>query len=57
MEFGSFFWWNFWGVVQVLVVVGIVVALALFIRWGRRKTALLDANEPTENHGRAGAGR
>lgn len=39
MEFGSVFWWNVWSVVQIIVVVGIVVALALFIRWGRRRGA------------------
>jgi hypothetical protein len=42
MEFGGLFWWNFWVVVQVLIVVGIVIALALFIRWGRRKSAILE---------------
>jgi hypothetical protein len=56
MEFGSLFWWNFWVVVQVLVVVGIVVALALFIRWGRRKSAILEASRHAEGHGHAGAG-
>jgi hypothetical protein len=36
MESDSLFWWNFWIVVGVAIVVGIVVALALFIRWGKR---------------------
>jgi len=39
MEFGSVFWWNVWSAVQVVVIVGIVVALTLFIRWGRRRGA------------------
>ena len=49
MEFGSLAWWHFWVVVQVFLVVGIIVALALFIRWGRRKSAILKANESTES--------
>ena len=53
MEFSALFWWNFWLVVQVLVVVGVVVALGLFIRWGRRKSAILEASQPTEGHGPA----
>ena len=51
MEFSALFWWNFWVVIQVLVVVGIVVALRLFIRWGRRKSAILEASQPTKGHG------
>ena len=57
MEFGSLFWWNFWVVVQVLVVVVIVVVLALFIRWGRRKNAILESSRQPDNHGHAAAGR
>lgn len=55
MEFGSLFWWNLWVVVQVLFVVAIVVALALFIRWGRRTSAILEASRHTEVHGQAAA--
>lgn len=55
MEFGSLFWWNFWVVVQVLIVAGVVVALVLFIRWGRRKSALLDASGASEGHKRTGS--
>jgi len=43
MGFGSLFWWNFWTVLSVIIVVGIVVALTLFIRWGRRKSTKSDA--------------
>ncbi len=57
MEFGSLSWWNFWVVVQVFLLVGIIVALALFIRWGRRKSAILEANESTKGQGGAGHGR
>ncbi len=39
MGLGAVFWWNVWTIVQVLVVVGLVVAVAWFIRWGKRKTA------------------
>ena len=53
MEFSALFWWNFWVVVQVRLVVGVVVALGLFIRWGRRKSAILEASQPTEGHGPA----
>lgn len=53
MDFSSFSWWNFWVIVEVLVVVGIVVALGLFIRWGRRKSAILSAGEPEQGHGPA----
>ena len=53
MEFSALFWWNFWVVVQVLVVVGIVMALGLFIRWGRRKSAILEDRQPTDGHGPA----
>ncbi|SFN43825.1 hypothetical protein SAMN05216219_0650 [Mycetocola miduiensis] len=56
MEFDSLFWWNFWVVIQVLAVAGIVLAFALFIRWGTRKSAILESNRTTEGHGRAGAG-
>ena len=56
MEFGSLFWWNFWVGVQILVVVAIVVALALFIRWGRRKSAILESSRHADNQGRAAAG-
>ncbi|TFB54273.1 hypothetical protein E3T34_01410 [Cryobacterium sp. TMT1-62] len=57
MEFGFLGWWNFWVVVQGFLVVGIIVALAFFIRWGRRKSAILEANESTEGQGGAGHGR
>jgi hypothetical protein len=50
MEVSALFWWNFWVVGQVLVAAGIVVALGLFIRWGRRKSARLVASQPTEGH-------
>ena len=53
MEFSALFWWNFWVVVQVLVVVGVVVALGLLIRWGRHKSAILEASQPAEGHGPA----
>ena len=58
MEFGPLFWWHFWVVIQVLVAVAIIVALALFIRWGRRKSAILDSSKHAEGHGQqAAAGR
>lgn len=55
MESGSLFWWNFWVVVQVLFTVGVVVALALFIRWGRRKSAILEASEASAGRKRTGS--
>ena len=57
MEFGSLFWWNFWVVVQSFVVVAIVVVLTLFIRWGRRKSAILESSRHADNQGHATAGR
>ncbi|WP_165789077.1 hypothetical protein [Cryobacterium zongtaii] len=50
MEFGSLFWWNFWMVVNVVIVVGIVVALALFIRWGKQKSAKPHAIAASKGH-------
>ena len=57
MEFGSLSWWNFWVVVQVFLVGGIIVALALVIRWGRRRSAILEANKSTKGQGGTGPGR
>jgi len=53
LDFGAISWWNFWLIVEVLVEVGIVVSLGLFIRWGRRKSAILAADEPERGHGPA----
>ena len=53
MEFGSLFWWNFWVGVQGFVVVAIVVVLAFFFRWGRRKSAILESSRYADNHGHA----
>ena len=50
MEFGSVFWWNFWMLVNVLIVAGFIVAVALFIRWGRRKSANTDVSEAPLDH-------
>ena len=55
MEYGSLSWWNFWVVVQALIVIGVVVALVLFIRWGRRKSALLEASGASEGDQRTGS--
>ena len=55
MEYSSSFWWNFWVVVQALIVVGVVVALVLFVRWGRRKSALLEASGASEGDKRTGS--
>ncbi|TFD49906.1 hypothetical protein E3T43_18490 [Cryobacterium sp. Hh7] len=57
MEFSALSWWIFWVVVQVLVVVGVVVALGLFIRWGRRKSAILESSNPREGQGPAATGK
>jgi hypothetical protein len=48
MQFGGFFWWNFWVAVQILIVVAVGVALMLFIRWGRRKRTTLDGENPSD---------
>ncbi len=50
MEVSALFWWNLWVAGQVLVAVGVVVALGLFIRWGRHKSANRVASQPTEGH-------
>lgn len=50
MEFGSLFWWNFWMLVTVLIVVGLVVAVALFIRWGRRKSTSSGLSDAPPDH-------
>lgn len=40
MNFGEVFWWNFWVTVQILIVVGVIIALGFYIRWGKRKSAI-----------------
>lgn len=50
MEFDSLFWWNFWLLMNVLIAVGLVVTVALFIRWGRRRIANPDARESSLDH-------
>ena len=58
VEFGSLFWWNFWVVVQGFIVVAIVVVLALFVGWGRRKKKrFLESSRHADTQGHAAAGR
>jgi len=37
MQLGPLFWWNLWMVVSAVIVIGVVVLLVMFIRWGRRR--------------------